>query len=530
MASESVKILIEAEDQASAKLANATERINANVKKIKETGERAKKSTEFVGTIGTILGGSELGSFASQLGGLIEKTSQFSEVSKAGGAGAMAFKAGLVAAAAAIGFSVGNALGNVIFQTEKWAKKLEDAKERFKELSQQISDANQQRFEDQVATIEVRPEGAEKVEDFKKLQQELKTEILGVEQRVKGSQKAVEEWNKAWQITGDRKGFAEQAKMQLQQDKERLKQLQQQEKQIQRTLGIEAELDAQRKDNTYLENLSKQLALLEAQQADTGKINEAGKTQVQILQEEIALLEQRNFNMATFAETARQAAGTDEGVDAATELLVEMELKKKQIELEKELAKEKQKRSDEEFSALQKLEQLERSQLDSIRLKTIEATKGKEAREAEALVMQGMDRADADRLARQQAAADKQLETSNKLKEIEKDIALKNIEATKGKLARDVEQMVMEGMDRTQAEDVAKRQAEADARLARKDQQPLQAFVSRFLTRGPTEPQRLEDLGKQQVKSLAEAVGFLKSLDAEARKPRKELKLGIDGA
>jgi len=530
MASESVKILIEAEDQASAKIAQASANIDANVKKIKETGERAKKSTEFVGTIGTMLGGSELGSFASQLGGLIEKTSQFSEVSKAGGAGAFAFKAGLVAAAAAIGFQIGSALGNAIFQTDKWAKKLEEAKQRFQELSQQIASANRERFQDQVATIEVLPEGEQKVEEYKKLQQDLQKEILGVEQRVKGSKKAVEEWDAAWQITGDRKGFAEQAKMQLEQDKERLKQLQEQEKQVRRTLGIEAELNDARKDNSYLENLSQQLAMLEAQQAETTKVSDIGKSQVQILQEEIALLEQRNLNMQTFAETARQATGTEAGAAAATEMLVELELKKKQIELEKELAKEKKKQSDDEFAALQKLEQLERSQLDSIRLKTIEATKGKEAREAEALVMQGMDRTDAERLARSQAAADKQLENSNKIREIEKDIALKTIEATKGKLAAQVEEMVQGGMERSQAQDLAKRQAEADARLQRsQNQQPLQAFVSRFLTRGPTEPQRLEEIGKQQVKSLAEAVGVLKSIDAQAKRPTATLKLAIDG-
>jgi hypothetical protein len=86
--SESVKILIEAENRASAVIDTTAKDIDNKVKSIKASGEQAKKSTEFFGSIANALGGSEIGAFAGQLSQLTEKTSQFAEVQKLGGAGA----------------------------------------------------------------------------------------------------------------------------------------------------------------------------------------------------------------------------------------------------------------------------------------------------------------------------------------------------------------------------------------------------------------------------------------------------------
>lgn len=535
MASESVKILIQAEDQASAKIAQASANIDANVKKIKETGERAKKSTEFVGTIGTMLGGSDFGSFSSQLGGIIEKTSQFSEVMKAGGLGADMFALGLMGAAASLGFMAGKALGDAIFETDKYNKELEKAIQLSGELSAKLSKSFREQAGREAKGIDLIADPAEKEKEYAKLiariETEVKgaaTEVLDLEKKLKAA-KFEEEGNVLAPVGIT---FAEGLNTLPGQIEEAKKRQQEYFDQLQQTRAAMAAIaeDQEKIGNAATESLSKEAAKLEAQLADGQKINEIGKSRSQIIQEEIKLLEDRNYNMESFAQQAADLGGTDEAKARNQELLIENEIKRKQLDLQKELAKERQKQSDDEFAALQKLEQLERSQLDSIRLKTIEATKGKEAREAEALVMQGMERTDAERLARSQAAADKQLENANRIREIEKDIALKTIEATKGRLAAQVEEMVQGGMERSQAQDLAKRQAEADARLQRsQNQQPLQAFVSRFLTRGPTEPQRLEEIGKQQAKSLAEAVGVLKSIDAQAKRPTATLKLAIDG-
>lgn len=136
MPTESVKIVIDAEDKATAKIRKSTEAIKKNVAQVKEVGGQAKASTEFVGALATSMGSSEIGGYAGQLAMLTERVSAFSEVAKGGGLAALAFKGGLVAVAGVIGFQVGKALGNIIFQTDKWTEALERANAEAQQLTQ----------------------------------------------------------------------------------------------------------------------------------------------------------------------------------------------------------------------------------------------------------------------------------------------------------------------------------------------------------------------------------------------------------
>jgi len=144
--SEGVEILLSADDQASAKMAAMTKNIENNVKNIKDTGSKAKASTEFFGQIANVTGNSQLGGYASQLAGLTEKIGQFSEVSKAGGVGALAFQAGLVGAAGVISFGIGKALGDVIFETKRWTDELEAAKKKMGEIDNQMLSMHQKQL------------------------------------------------------------------------------------------------------------------------------------------------------------------------------------------------------------------------------------------------------------------------------------------------------------------------------------------------------------------------------------------------
>ena len=155
MTTASAKVIIDAEDLASKKIADAARNVDRSIKSIKETGQKAKASTELFGTLANTLGGSQLGQYAGQLGQLTEKVSQFSEVSKAGGAGALAFKAGLASVVAVIAFQVGKAFGNVIFQTEKMERAFNRTKEAAAELNAELSKSRDTAF----AKIKARVEG-----------------------------------------------------------------------------------------------------------------------------------------------------------------------------------------------------------------------------------------------------------------------------------------------------------------------------------------------------------------------------------
>lgn len=459
-AAESMKLQIQGLDKATADMIAREKQLLQARKQVGPDGLKSTKaSAEFFGTIAGLAGGSEISSIASQIGGLSEKTGQFSAVAEQGKLASFAFKAGLVAAAGAIAFQVGNALGNVIFQTEKWSETLKKATEDAKRLAAEASNLRSERFRDAQEGIELIRDPEKKRAEYEKLLSDLKTNIVGVEGQVKSSKKAVEEWDAAWQITGNRKGFAEQAKLQLDQDKDRLKQLQEQQKEIQRILGLEAEREAIRNrnvavdaDEAYLESLDKQIAMLKAVKED-----ETG--------------------LAAIREQAAQATSgllETDSAKQAEDRLKQIQLLQQEIDLEKKARDEKKAAlkeiADAEFNATMAAEKAFISERDRLAEQKVLLEQGAEAAHAMRLAKQGLSEEDAKSFAAQQAELDAQKQVQEKMK-------------------------------------------------ARESSQPLQAFSSRFLTRGPTDDKML-DVAKSQLKVQQEQLAELKKPKPEGPKVR----------
>jgi len=426
--SESVKILIEAENKASAVIDKTAKDLDARIQTIKTSGEQAKKSTEFFGTIANALGGSELGAFAGQLAGLTEKTSQFAEVQKLGGAGALAFKAGLAAAVGVIAFQVGSALGNVIFQTEKWTKALAKANEEAKKLANDAAQLQAVRFSENKEDVELIRDPDKKREAYQGLLEDLKKNLIGVEADVRRGKKEVAEWDAAWLKTGNRAAFADQAKEKLDVDKARLEALKGQRLEIEKVLGPRAAENAlikeqnalQDKSEAYLENLRNELEITQAIGAEKQRqvktkqggafgseaVDEANKLLQAIeaakeasakqeksdafiagLREEIELLKAKKDEVFAI-EAGRKAFGAEASNEAA------------QLLAEREALIQKR-------DAAKQVEEIRQRELDRLEEERILLEKGKEAAHAFNLEKQGLTKADAQRIASEQAAVDK---------------------------------------------------------------------------------------------------------------------------
>jgi hypothetical protein len=356
-------------------------------------GKATKSATDFLGKIGALTGSSEISNFASQLGGLAKETEKFAAAGQKGGASAFAFKAGLAAAVGAIAFSAGKFLGDMIFQTEKWTQALETAKESGRRLEQQAEKMRDLRFADTTADIELIRNPEEKKKAYEELIKELKVNIQGVGSQVRSSQKAVDEWNAAWLITGNRKGFAEQAKMQLDNDQARLDKLKEQEKQLTRLLTVEKERADKQAENArldasekYVGSLQKQLELLQATEAERNKV------------------------------IAMQSGAVGEEVDIAAGLL-------DQIEAEQKLAEERKKIADEAIQQQKRIEELKNSELQKLEDERVALEKGKEAAHAFRLEKQGLAKADAERIAMMQAELEKERERKTQREQAEKSFA-----------------------------------------------------------------------------------------------------------
>ncbi len=420
--SESVNIIIDADDLASAKVAAAAKNVEGNIKAIKASGEQAKKSTEFFGVIANALGGSELGQFASQLGQVTEKTSQFAEVQKLGGAGALAFKAGLVAAVGVIAFQVGSALGSVIFQTEKWTEKLKEATEKAKELSAAAAGIQQTQFSERLEQIQIFDDPAAQRAGNQQLLDEVKQNLAGVEGQARASKKAAEEWAAAWQITGDRQGFAAQAQQQAKDDEARVKALQQQQTQLEKLLSPQQEenrllrerlaLDKQAEANVAklkeeIDLLNGKVKVLSSEEAALIRKRDLLKEQkqkettsdafIKQLREEVALLKTKKEDLAA-AEAASKTATPGQAA-VATQLIQERDALIQKRELEKTALAQKEQEA-------KRIADLKQKELDKLAEEQVLLTQGKEAAHAFALEKQGLSKADAANIAAQQAQND----------------------------------------------------------------------------------------------------------------------------
>ncbi len=420
MSSESVNILIDADDLASAKVAAAAKNVENNIKAIKSSGENAKKSTEFFGTIAGALGGSELASYASQLAGITEKTSQFAEVQKLGGAGALAFKAGLIGAVGVVAFQFGSAIGNAIFQTEKWTERLKEASDKAKDLASNAASIRQTQFTERREDIELVDDPEAKREAYKQLLGQLNQDLAGVEAQSRASKKAAEEWAAAWQITGDRKGFADQAKQQAAEDAERVKALQAQRGEIEKILSPRTEenrllrerqeLDKQAEANVAklkeeIDALNGKVKVLSSEESilirkrdllkETKQKDEASTAFIRQLREEVAMLKVKKEDLASVE--AAQKTSNPAQASLATALLQERDMLQQKRDAEKQAASERENES-------KRIAALKQAELDKLEQERVLLTQGKEAAQALALQKQGLSKADAESIAKQQAA------------------------------------------------------------------------------------------------------------------------------
>jgi len=122
-----ISIVIGAQDKASKVINDVVKNADAKLKQFKTVAASGKASAELTGTLAKTLGGTALGAFSGELAGITERISAFSEVSKQGAGGALAFKAGLAGVAAVAGFKIGTMIGDWVYETEKFTKQLQEA-------------------------------------------------------------------------------------------------------------------------------------------------------------------------------------------------------------------------------------------------------------------------------------------------------------------------------------------------------------------------------------------------------------------
>lgn len=202
MITEAAKIIIDADDKASKKFAIAAANAEKNIKQIKEVGGRAKASTEFFGQLANTLGGTQLAGYAGQMAQLTEKVGQFSEVSKVGTAGAIAFRAGLIGLAGVITYQVTTTVANLVYEIDKLERQMKKTAAANVESINSLASTRQRVFQERLEDVDLRAQlagsGADPAAERKRIQEELRAEIAKTTQEINRATAEIEAYEDQW--------------------------------------------------------------------------------------------------------------------------------------------------------------------------------------------------------------------------------------------------------------------------------------------------------------------------------------------
>lgn len=414
MASESVKILIEAEDRASAQVANASKNIEQAVKGVKETGARAKGSIEFVGVMAGQLGGGQLQTAAQGVAAITEKVGQFSEVMKAGSTAAGFFQAGIMALVGAMSFNLGQSIGEAIFGVRDLNKELEDLTAQYQQQAEVMKQTASIKFGEQMEDLTL-------IKDPKKQQSEAAALFKAIEQQRDNAIKSAAAYDtQAQKILDTENKYLGKMGALSEADQDRANQL----------------ILTANNQRTLVGELDNELAQLSKMYGPRAKMIEQIKQQQKLEEEaaqkkkaidDSALSSLRSINyqyieLTKGQEAARREQMKDQGMsDIQIERILFAE---RALGVEKKLADQKRKAEEAEQSRLQKVADLRESELERLQEQKILLEQGEKAAHIFRLTQQGLDRDTAEAIANAQAASEqaaksKQIQTAQPVAAVE---------------------------------------------------------------------------------------------------------------
>lgn len=392
MASESVKILIEAEDKASAQVASATKAIESNVKAVKETGAKAKGSVEFIGVLAGQLGGTQFQTAAQGVAAITEKVGQFSEVLKVGGAGALAFQGGLTLLVTTLSFNLGKSLGEAIFKVKDTTAEFQRASEEADAYAQSLSRIVASRFGDKMQDLTFIKDPKEQINAAVEVQDAIQAEL----QTALGSYIAYQD-----EVDAIRQAEASSLFGISATENERANELQRQAN------AQVAVIDALRQQQAELSRQygprAQQLALLRQQQQEESQLAAKRKAA-----DDSALSSLRNINyqyieLTKGREASRRQQLQDQGVGEAD--IQRILFAERALDAEKKLDDAKKKAQQDEQNRLQKVADLRQSELSRLEEQKVLLEQGEKAAHVFRLTQQGLDKDTAEAIANAQAAA-----------------------------------------------------------------------------------------------------------------------------
>jgi hypothetical protein len=327
--SEAVEILLSVDDQASQAVSEAAKKVSAvdrdatkATPKLLSMEKAGRTAGDAIGRIGDVLDVAEISRASGAIGGIAEQL----QTAREAGEGLKLGFIGTVGVAGAVftaSLGIGKALGDIVFQTAAWEKRLEGALKISQQLSARQQRMSQEAFGDQLARLEAgnAPDTA-----YNELIRNIKQEAQGVAMSLRAEMSRLDKMNSLYAATLGRYEvqLAENTIESLQQQ---LEQLREQENTVSRILTVERELTAERdrksrleNEEKYIQQLREELELLSASAEEQDVIIAARNAATIDGQAEIELLLRAKRSLQTdvkeTVQTAERAKTTVRGIAA----------------------------------------------------------------------------------------------------------------------------------------------------------------------------------------------------------------------
>lgn len=424
MASESVTILINAENQASAEFKKVGQDLEGMSRRVKDVGRNTKASVEIAGTLANAFGGSAFGAFASQMAQVTERVSAFSEVAKMGTLGAMALKLGIVAAAGAVTYKVAETVAAWWFEIDKAKEKAAQAEKAFGAMSAALEKTRAKAFAESKEDLSLIRDPAEREKATNEAAARIERQSKELNNNIAKAQAEVarrqQEFNNQW--VGD------DTDLKIAQD------------QLENLKGMKAGLDTEAESLRVM--TSERAKSVEARKAENAAKDKSDSF-LKSLREEVELLKATKEERLAI-EASRNATPEQQGIAKA--LLEEREALKAKAEEQKKAEQEAEQAARKEQDAIERTAALEKKRLVDIEARRIELVKGREAAQAYRLEQDGLTKATAERLAAAEEQQKQLEESANKQKNLDADTspqqAVQGRLLTKGTAGDQMAQMV----------------------------------------------------------------------------------------
>jgi hypothetical protein len=410
MAGDAIKIVIEAEDKASAQAINASRNIENAVKGVKETGAKAKASTEFIGVLAGQLGGSQLQQAAGGVAAITEKVGQFSEVMKTGGVGAMAFQAGVTLLVTTLSFNLGKAIGESIFGVQELKDEFGEAQTQVEAFTARMNEAANKGFKEKLEDLSLIKDPAKQQNAAVAAFEEIQASINKAYDSFHYRQREIEKLTMENGLLGDNQDAINNLILENNQYVDTIDNLEKQKVAL---------------ADVYGERANSIKAIKDQQKAEDEAAAKVKQTQASIQSQ----LKKNHFaylELTKGAEAARMAQLADEGIDETNAKRIVFA--EQATRLEKERTDAKKKADDQEAQRIQRIADLQASEIDRIKEQKVLLEEGEEAANRFRLEQQGLGKEAAARIASEQAALDRQKKQGELAKKLAEKPQLMSVE------------------------------------------------------------------------------------------------------